>query len=165
MRIEMHQSKTSSKTPFFCPFSPYCVSFLETNWTRLHKVAPLEEKNISTCCRRCLLPDYILCWSICVNNNKLLTVNTQKTTVGSKFRRICMGNVSFYNSTSFQHAVLKLSGWHLDNVGNIVKARFLLLRMPGVIAFYGWRITKVTVAKVDGKTEMVPGHGNLLSNF
>ena len=50
-------------------------------------------------------------------------------------------------------------------MGNIVKARFLLLRMPGVIAFYGWRITKVTVAKVDGKTEMVPGHGNLLSNF
>ena len=82
-----------------------------TNWPTLHKVAPLEEKNISTCCPRCVLPDYMLCWSICVNNNKLLTVNPEKTTVGSKFRRICMGNVSFYNSGSFQHPVFKLSRW------------------------------------------------------
>ena len=127
--------KWAPKAPFFCPFWPYCVSFLQRNWARVYKVAPLEEKNISTCCPRCQLPDYILCWSICVNNNKLLTVNTKKTTVGSKFARICMGNVSFYNSSSFQHGVVKLCGWHVDNVGNIVKARFLLLRMPGVIAF------------------------------
>lgn len=127
--------KRAPKAPFFCPFWPYCVSFLQRNWARVYKVAPLEEKNISTCCPRCQLPDYILCWSICVNNNKLLTVNTKKTTVGSKFTRICMGNVSFYNSSSFQHGVVKLCGWHVDNVGNIVKTRFLLLRMPGVIAF------------------------------
>ena len=132
---KMHQSKTSWKRPVFCPFSPYCVSFLQTNWPTVHKVAPSEEKNISTCCPPCVLPDYMFCWSICVNNNKLLTVNREKTAVGSKFRRICMGNVSCYNSASFQHPVFKLSGWHVDNVGNIVKARFLLLRMPGLIAF------------------------------
>lgn len=47
----------------------------------------------------------------------------------------CMGNVSLYNSNSFQYGVVKLCGWHVDNVGNMVKARFLRLRMPEVIAF------------------------------
>ena len=47
----------------------------------------------------------------------------------------------------------------------MVKARFLRLRMPEVIAFKGCRITKVTVAKVDAKTEMMAGHGKWRSKF
>ena len=130
-----NEKKPSQKNNLFPRRYADCVSFLEINGAGVHKVGALDEKTVSTCCPRCLLPDYILCLSICVNNNKLLTVNTKKTTVGSKFTKICMGNVSLYNSNSFQYGVVKLCGWHVDNVGNMVKARFLRLRMPEVIAF------------------------------
>ena len=48
--------KRAPKAPFFCPFWPYCVSFLQRNWARVYKVAPLEEKNIN------MLPSMSTSW-------------------------------------------------------------------------------------------------------
>ena len=80
-------------------------------------------------------PQRLLCNDVkieqeAVNNNKLFAVNKEKTTFGSKIRRICMGMFFLHNSAKINSNVLGLGDRHNAIVGNMMKAR---LRMSDAI--------------------------------
>ena len=78
---------------------------------------------MSTCCPQRLLSSDINMGPIDVNNNKLFTGNKEKTPLGSKFRRICMGTFLSRNSAETQHHLLKLAERHPEVMANMMKAR------------------------------------------
>ena len=104
----MHLSETSRKEGLFSRELLGCVSFWERNGYSVFKSRKHKATNTSKYSPKRVLCKHINMVAIHVNDNKLFTVNYEKTLLGSKFRRICMGSVLSRNFGQNKHNALKL---------------------------------------------------------